>query len=52
MLSDETTTQEGGGHMKPTTSDTYLAAIARLEARKENQRLKEKLRRIQAIIDE
>ena len=40
------------GHMKPTTRDTYLAAIARIAAKKENQRLQDKLRRIQAIIEE
>ena len=40
------------GHMKPTTRDTYLQAIARLEAKKENQRLKDKLRRIKAILEE
>lgn len=41
-----------GGHMKATTRDTYLQAIARLEARKENQRLKDKLDRIRAILEE
>ena len=41
------------GHtMKPSTRDTYLAAIARLEARKENQRLRDKLDRIRAILEE
>ena len=40
------------GHMKPTTRDTYLQSIARLAARKENQRLKDKLNRIKAILDE
>ena len=40
------------GHMKPTTRDTYLQAIARIEARKENQRLRDKLNRIRAILDE
>lgn len=40
------------GHMKASTRDTYLAAIARLEARKENQRLRDKLNRIRAILDE
>ena len=40
------------GHMKPTTRDTYLQAIVRLEARKENQRLQDKLERIRAILDE
>ena len=41
------------GHtMTPKNRDRYLAALSRLEARKENQRLRDKLRRIQAIIDE
>lgn len=40
------------GHMKTSTRDTYLAAIARLEARKENQRLQDKLDRIRAILEE
>ncbi len=41
-----------GGHMKATTRDTYLQAIARLEAKKENQRLQDKLNRIRAILEE
>ena len=41
-----------GHSMTHKNRDRYLAAIARLEARKENQRLRDKLRRIQAIIDE
>ena len=41
-----------GGTMTPKNYDRYLAAITRLEARKENDRLKDKLRRIKAIIDE
>ena len=41
------------GHtMTPKNRDRYLAALSRLEAKKENQRLRDKLRRIQAIIDE
>ena len=41
------------GHtMTPKNYDRYLQAVTRLEAKKENQRLKEKLRRIQAIIEE
>ena len=41
------------GHtMTPKNRDRYLAALTRLEARKENDRLRDKLRRIQAIIDE
>ena len=38
--------------MKPTIRDTYIQAIARLEARKENQRLRDKLDRIRAILEE
>ena len=41
------------GHtMTPKNRDRYLQALTRLEAKKENQRLRDKLRRIQAIIDE
>lgn len=41
------------GHtMTAKNYDRYLQALTRLEARKENQRLRDKLRRIQAIIDE
>ena len=41
------------GHtMTPKNYDRYLQALTRLEARKETDRLKDKLRRIQAIIDE
>ena len=41
------------GHtMTPKNYDRYLQALTRLEAKKENQRLRDKLRRIQAIIDE
>lgn len=41
------------GHtMTPKNYDRYLQAITRLEAKKENQRLRDKLRRIKAIIDE
>ena len=41
------------GHtMTPKNYDRYLQAISRLEAKKENQRLKDKLRRIKAIIEE
>ena len=41
------------GHtMTPKNRDRYLQAITRLEAKKENQRLRDKLRRIKAIIDE
>ncbi len=41
------------GHtMTPKNYERYLHAITRLEARKENQCLRDKLRRIQAIIDE
>lgn len=41
------------GHtMTPKNYDRYLQALTRLEIRKENQRLKDKLRRIQAIIEE
>ena len=41
-----------GHSMTPKNRDRYLAAIARLEARKENQRLKDKLRRIKEILEE
>ena len=41
-----------GHSMTARNYDRYLAALTRLEARKENQRLRDKLRRIQAIIDE
>lgn len=41
------------GHtMTPKNYDRYLQALTRLEARKENERLREKLRRIKEIIDE
>ena len=41
------------GHtMTPKNRDRYLQALSRLEARKENARLRDKLLRIQAIIDE
>ena len=41
------------GHtMTPKKYDRYLQALSRLEAKKENQRLKDKLRRIKAIIEE
>ena len=40
------------GHMKASTRDTYLQAIARIQARKENQRLQDKLDRIRAILNE
>lgn len=41
------------GHtMTPKNYDRYLAALTRLEAKKENQRLRDKLRRIKAIIEE
>ena len=41
------------GHtMTPKNYERYLQALTRLEAKKENDRLKDKLRRIQAIIDE
>ena len=41
------------GHtMTARNRDRYLAAIARLAAKKENQRLKDKLERIKAILDE
>lgn len=41
------------GHtMTPKNYDRYLQALTRLEAKKENQRLKDKLRRIKAIIEE
>ena len=41
------------GHtMTPKNRDRYLAAISRLEARKETQRLRDKLNRIKEIIDE
>lgn len=41
-----------GHRMTPKNYDRYLAALSRLEARKETARLRDKLRRIQAIIDE
>lgn len=41
------------GHtMTPKNYDRYLQAIIRLEARKENDRLRDKLRRIKEIIEE
>lgn len=41
------------GHtMTPKNYDRYLQALTRLEARKENQRLRDKLRRIKEIIEE
>ena len=41
------------GHtMTAKNYDRYLQVLTRLEIKKENQRLKDKLRRIQAIIDE
>ena len=41
------------GHtMTPKNRDRYLAALTRLEARKENQRLRDKLNRIRAILEE
>ena len=41
------------GHtMTPKNRDRYLAALSSLEARKETQRLRDKLNRIRAIIDE
>ena len=41
------------GHtMTPKNRDRYLAALTRLEAKKENQRLKDKLRRIKEILEE
>ena len=41
------------GHtMTPRNRDRYLAALSRLEARKENQRLQDKLERIRAILEE
>ena len=41
-----------GHRMTPKNYDRYLAALTRLEARKENQRLKDKLRRIKEILEE
>ena len=41
------------GHtMTPKNRDRYLAALSRLEAKKENARLRDKLRRIKEIIEE
>ena len=41
------------GHtMTPRNRDRYLAALSRLEARKETQRLQDKLRRIKEILEE
>ena len=41
------------GHtMTPKNYDRYLQALTRLEARKENERLRDKLRRIKEIIEE
>ena len=41
------------GHtMTARNRDRYLAALARLEARKETQRLQDKLRRIKEILEE
>lgn len=41
------------GHtMTAKNYDRYLQALSRLEVKKENDRLRDKLRRIQAIIDE
>ena len=41
------------GHtMTPKNRDRYLAALALLESRKETQRLRDKLNRIRAIIEE
>ena len=41
------------GHtMTARNRDRYLAALSRLEAKKENQRLRDKLRRIKAILEE
>ena len=41
------------GHtMTARNRDRYLAALSRLEARKETQRLRDKLRRIRAILEE
>lgn len=41
-----------GRTMTARNYDRYLQALTRLEAKKENQRLRDKLRRIQAIIEE
>ena len=41
-----------GHRMTPKNYDRYLAALTRLEARKETARLRDKLRRIKAIIEE
>lgn len=38
--------------MKPDTFDKWIRAINSLEQRKENQRLRDKLRRIKEIIEE
>ena len=41
------------GHtMTARNRDRYLAALSRLESRKENQRLRDKLNRIRAILEE
>ena len=41
------------GHtMTARNYDSYLQALSRLEAKKENQRLKDKLRRIKEILEE
>ena len=41
------------GHtMTARNYDRYLQALSRLEAKKENQRLKDKLRRIKEILEE
>lgn len=41
------------GHtMTARNRDRYLAALSRLEAKKENQRLRDKLNRIRAILEE
>ena len=41
------------GHtMTARNRDRYLAALSRLEARKETQRLRDKLNRIRAILEE
>ena len=41
-----------GHSMTPKNRDRYLQALSRLEARKENDRLRDKLNRIRAILEE
>ena len=41
-----------GHSMTPKNRDRYLAALASLEAKKETQRLRDKLNRIRAILEE